>query len=66
MIDRCDEVERMLGDRKDGSDPEVKQALDKLDGELRAARGARPWLRLVDQGTGAAWAAVGTWEPRPA
>ncbi len=65
MIDRCDEIERLLGDRKDGSDPEVQRALDGLDTELRAARGTRPWLRLVDQGPGAAWAAIGKWEPRP-
>jgi hypothetical protein len=66
MIDQCDETERVLGDRKDGGDSQVRLALDHLNGELRAARGARPWLRLVDQGPGAVWAALGTWEPRPA
>jgi hypothetical protein len=66
MIQRCDEVERALGERKDAGDPTIQHALDTLDAELRAARGARPWLRLVDQGPGAEWAAIGTWEPRPA
>ena len=65
MIARCDEVERSLGERKDGADPVVQRALDALDAELRAARGARPWLRLVDQGPGAEWAAIGAWQPRP-
>ncbi|HWE61237.1 MAG TPA: hypothetical protein VHB98_05960 [Chloroflexota bacterium] len=65
MIAQCDEVARALGGRTDGDDPEVRRALDQLDDALRAARGARPWLRLVDQGDGEAWAAIGTWEPRP-
>jgi hypothetical protein len=66
MIDRCDEVERGLDGRTDGDDPEVRRTLDALDAELRAARGSRPWLRLVDQGPNAEWAAIGRWEPRPA
>ena len=66
MIERCDEVERTLGARKDAGDPTGQHALDTLDAELRAGRGARPWLRLVDQGPGAKCAAIGTWEPRPA
>jgi len=65
LIDRCDQIERELGDRKDGDDPQVRQALNALDAELRSARGARPWLRLVDQGLGATWAALGAWQPRP-
>lgn len=64
VIDRCDEVERTLGERKDGGDPAVQQALNDLDAALRAARGTRPWLRLVDQGPGSEWAAVGAWETR--
>jgi hypothetical protein len=66
MIARCDEVESSLGEHKDAGNPTVQHALDALDAELRAARGTRPWLRLVDQGPGAEWAAIGTWEPRPA
>jgi hypothetical protein len=63
MISRCDEVEQALGERNDGTEA-MQQALDALDAELRAARGARPWLRLVDQGPGAEWAAIGTWQLR--
>src|SRR5205823_8858050 len=66
MIERCDEVERTLGEYKSADDPTVQHALDTLDAELRTARGARPWLRLVDQGPGAEWAVIGTWESRPA
>jgi hypothetical protein len=66
MIAQCDEVARALGGRTDGDDPSLRRTLDELDAALRAARGDRSWLRLVDRGAGAAWAAVGTWEPRPA
>ena len=65
MIVRCDTVERSLGNRKDDADPQVRAALDELDDALRADRGNRPWLRLVDQGPGAEWAAIGSWQARP-
>lgn len=66
MIARCDAVAQSLAERGAGGDSALDQTLDALDAEMRAVRGARPWLRLVDQGPGAEWAALGSWQPRPA
>lgn len=65
VIDRCDEVERTLDTHADARDATGQRALDALVAEVRAARGSRPWLRLVDQGPGAEWAAIGSWQPLP-
>lgn len=67
MIERCDTVERGLADRQDSAGAEAARALDALDdldAAMQTARRPRPWLRLVDQGPGAEWAAIGTWQPR--
>ena len=64
-IERSDEIEQAIGGATDGTDAAATRALDALDAELRAARGALPWLRLVEQSPGSEWAAIGTWEPRP-
>lgn len=66
MIAQCDAVERGLADHQGSADAETDRTLDDLDAEMRAARRPRPWLRLVDQGPGAEWAAIGTWQPRAA
>jgi len=66
MIVRCDTVEGDLGARTNADAAGVRETLDALAQEMRMARGPRPWLRLVDQGPGAAWAEIGSWQPWPA
>ncbi len=66
MIERCDAVEQALGERRQHPDAESARTLAELDAAMRAERVPRPWLRLVDQGAGAEWAAIGTWQPRAA
>lgn len=65
-IERCDSVAGDMDGRHDEADPAVTRAVDALDTAMRAARGDRPWLRLVDQSAGAEWVALGSWQPRPA
>ena len=69
MIERCDTVEQTIAAREGSADAETARALDDLDdldAAMQAARRPRPWLRLVDQGPGAEWAAIGAWQPRAA
>ena len=65
MIARCDEVEQTLDAGREGSETDRDTMLAGLDAAMRSARAPHSWLRLVDQGAGAEWAAVGTWEARP-
>jgi hypothetical protein len=66
MIARCDAVEQTLDTARERSETDRDATLADLDDEMRSARAPHSWLRLVDQGVGAEWAAIGTWEARPA